>query len=129
MRDVAGETIINGTDLVRLILLFCLVTVLAPAATAAPLTYDKVSEVKARWLAAGSQRCDKVCAAVGAQAENMLVYTSDGGDIFLCRVRKPPANRFGTNYEDVCKVEDSDAPKGTALEAAYECLCVWPLSD
>ena len=95
-------------------------------AVAAPLTNDRASTVKARWIESGGRRCDLACRDQGADAENMLVYSSDGGDIYLCRVRKPPANRFGTNYEDVCKVEDNDAPKGTALEASFECLCVWP---
>lgn len=95
-------------------------------AAAAPLTNDKTKDVKARWIAAKSARCDKVCNGQGAEAENMLVYSSDGGDIYLCRVRKPPANRFGTNYEDICKVEDADAQSGTALESRYECLCIWP---
>lgn len=101
-------------------------TLMPAIAAAAPLTNDKTKNVTARWIAAKSERCDKVCKSRGAEAENMLVYSSDGGDIYLCRVRKPPANRFGTNYEDICKVEDSDAPNGTALESRYECLCVWP---
>lgn len=79
-------------------------------------------------MAAQSQRCDAVCSAEGAQAENMLVYSSDGGDVYLCRVRKPPANRFGTNYEDICKVEDAYMTGGTMLESSFECLCIWPLS-
>lgn len=100
---------------------------LAPAvAAAAPITDDKTLSARMRWVAAGGARCDTVCGAHGAVAENMLVYSSDGGDIYLCRVRKPPSNRFGTNYEDICKVEDSDAPAGASSEAVYDCLCVWP---
>jgi hypothetical protein len=112
---------------VRLILiLFSLGAVMvAGGAAADPLTNDKTKQVRARWVAAKSECCDRVCGAQGAKAENMLVYSSDGGDIYLCRVRKPPANRFGTNYEDICKVEDSDAKMGTALESRYECLCIW----
>ena len=102
------------------------VTLLPVITMAAPLTNDKTRDVKARWIGAKSERCDKVCERPGAEAENMLVYSSDGGDIYLCRVRKPPANRFGTNYEDICKVEDSDSKSGTSLESRYECLCIWP---
>ena len=104
----------------------CALLVSAPLA-ASPLTSDKTKTVQARWIRAQAKRCDAVCEAEGAQAENMLVYSSDGGDIYLCRVRKAPSNRFGTNYEDVCKVEDSDVPAGTALESVYDCLCVWPV--
>lgn len=107
-------------------LLGIFVVCLAAAAHAAPLTNDKAKSVEARWIASQGKRCDVVCRALKAEAENMLVYSSDGGDIYLCRVRKPPANRFGTNYEDVCKVEDDSAPKGTALEGSFECLCIWP---
>lgn len=118
---------LQTAEMVCLMVTLGLVIFLASAsAKAAPLTNDKTSEVRARWVASQSQRCDKVCAKGGAEAENMLVYTSDGGDIFLCRVRKPPANRFGTNYEDICKVEDPDAPRGTTLERVFECLCIWP---
>jgi len=107
-------------------LLPCLAMLAASASFAAPLTGDKTSSVRARWVESVSNRCDRVCGEQGAEAENMLLYTSDGGDIFLCRVRKPPSNRFGTNYEDICKVADSDAPKGASLEERFECLCVWP---
>lgn len=93
--------------------------------SATPLTSDKTRTVEARWIKTTAKRCDAVCAAHGAEAENMLVWASDGGDIYLCRVRKPPSNRFGNNYADICKVEDSDAPSGTTLESVYECLCVW----
>lgn len=111
---------------IPLFLILILLLLGIPHAAATPLTNDKTKQVKARWVASTSLRCDKLCALQGAEAENMLVYSSDGGDIYLCRVRKPPANRFGTNYEDVCKVEESDAPTGTSLETRYECLCVWP---
>ena len=112
-----------------LIFLYLLLVILLPwPVIAAPLTNDRTSEVEARWHASQSQRCDAVCAVEGADAENMLVYSSDGGDIYLCRVRKPPANRFGTNYENICKVEDNDSPTGTALEPSFECLCIRPLS-
>lgn len=106
---------------------FCVCAALFPDLTlAAPLTNDKTRDVGARWVGAQSQRCDRACSAQGAEAENMLVYSSDGGDIYLSRVRKPPANRYGTNYEDICKVEDADAPGGIASEPRYECLCIWP---
>lgn len=99
---------------------------LLPAcAGAAPLTDDATRTVRARWVASDGLRCDRVCGERGAEAENMLVYTSDGADLYLCRVRKAPSNRFGTNYENTCKVEDSDAPGGAAQEAQFECLCVW----
>ncbi|GAB4231480.1 MAG: hypothetical protein Kow0032_13730 [Methyloligellaceae bacterium] len=97
----------------------------ASIALAAPVTHDKRQMIEAQWLAASGERCDAVCARQGAEPENMLVYSSDGGDIYLCRVRKPPANRFGTNYEDVCKVEDPYSERSTSLEQHYECLCVW----
>jgi hypothetical protein len=96
----------------------------AGAAYADPLRDDAATQVTGRWVAASGERCDEVCGKSGSTAEHMLVYTSDGADIYLCRVRKPPANRFGNNYEDVCKVEDPAAAGGTLLESEYECLCV-----
>jgi hypothetical protein len=103
---------------------------LSPApAGAEPLTADARKTLAGQWVPSEGLRCDAACAKRGATAEHMLLYTSDGGDIYLCRVRMAPANRFGNNYEDVCKVEDADSPSGVSLETGYECLCHWPAGE
>lgn len=96
----------------------------APA-YADPITDDKAKTFAARWIASENTPCNRVCETEGASAEHMLLLTSNSPDVYLCRVFGEPANRFGTNYADICQVENPGGQRGMALEPTFECLCLW----